>query len=85
MFANPQTKQVGGDCKWAILCYSIIYPIRDDDEFFLQYRWLTTAFAIISSQDHCQGSSTSRISDMLHMDLNLCRSWVQVLLNEVLQ
>ena len=41
------------------------------------------AFSLISSRDHCQRFSPSRISDT--QDLNLRRTLVQALLNEVVQ
>ena len=46
---------------------------NDDDESFLWYGW-STAFSLISSRDHCQRSSPSRISEQ---GLNLRRTWVQ--------
>ena len=35
----------------------------DDEELFLWYGCRRKAFSLISSQDHCQRSSPSRISD----------------------
>ena len=43
------------------------------------------AFSITSSQDHCQRFSPPHISDMPQAGLNLSRTCVQVLLNEVVQ
>ena len=43
------------------------------------------AFSLTSSQDHCQRSSPSQIFDIPWQDLNLRRTWVQALLNEVVQ
>ena len=42
------------------------------------------AFSLISSQDHRQKFSPSRISDM-QQDLNLRRTLIQALLNEFVQ
>ena len=40
--------------------------------------------SLISSRDHCQRFSPSKTSDTPHADLNLRRTYVQALLNEVL-
>ena len=42
----------------------IVSVLYDDDEFFCGMVDHGMAFSLISSRDHCQGSSPSRISDM---------------------
>ena len=41
-------------------------------------------FSLISSRDHCQRFSPSQIPNTPHADLNLRRTYVQTLLNEIL-
>ena len=42
-------------------------------------------FSLISNRDYCKKSLPSWISNTPWADLNLCRNWVQALLNEVVQ